>query len=277
MRLCCRGPAAMQRSGRRARHPFRPSLGRPRPWSGQRPATEAACAALLVITPLAAKEQTMSLCRLRLGGTDNLARGRRRVSWSRASRPCGSGRVIGITERPSDPGPSSGCSIEWPRRASPSRPSTGSPTWPPTPRSSASWLSPSCAGGSSATTRSSSRSSASATSRAAARERLLTLAPAVMDRPPAAADGEASTTTPACASPPMAFSSASGWRFPPRTRRQSSSRHLPYPRPFGRAAPGQPRQRHVPTSIATWRHRLVVLLARQLDHCPCCGRWRSGP
>jgi len=41
-----------------------------------------------------------------------------------------------------------------------------------------------------------------------------------------------------------------------------------------RAAPGQRRQRHVPQSIASQRHRLAVLLARQLDLCPCCERRR---
>ena len=65
--------------------------------------------------------------------------------------------------------------------------------------------------------------------------------------------------------------------LPPTRFRQPNSRHLPYPPAFGRAAPSMPRHRHVPTSIATWRHRLAAPLARQLDHCPCCGRWRTDP
>jgi hypothetical protein len=33
----------------------------------------------------------------------------------------------------------------------------------------------------------------------------------------------------------------------------------------------------VPHSIASLRHRLAVLLARQLDLCPCCERDRRQP
>jgi hypothetical protein len=42
-----------------------------------------------------------------------------------------------------------------------------------------------------------------------------------------------------------------------------------------RAALRQRRQRHVPYSIASLRHCLGVLLARQLDLCPCCERRRA--
>ena len=144
------------------------------------------------------------------------------------------------------------------RGASPSRPSTGSPTSPPTRRSSGSSPSPSCAGGSSATTRSSSRSSASATSRAAA--------------------GGAFTTTPALCIAAYGFLVRERATLPPTSVPTARTRDTFLTRDLSAARlPSRARQRHVPTSIATLRHRLAVLLARQLDHCPCCGRWRTEP
>ena len=44
-----------------------------------------------------------------------------------------------------------------------------------------------------------------------------------------------------------------------------------------RGARATPRNATFSNSIATLRHRLAVLLARQLDLCPCCGRSRRGP
>jgi SRSO17 transposase len=69
-----------------------------------------------------------------------------------------------------------------------------------------------------------------------------------------------------------AFSSWSGRGFPLGGSPRVDSRRLAYPPVSGRVGLGLRRQRHVPHSIASLRHRLAVLLARQLDLCPCCGR-----
>lgn len=89
--------------------------------------------------------------------------------------------------------------------------------------------------------------------------------------------GAAFTTTPACASRLTAFSSWNGRGFPLAGSPVVDLRRLAYPRAFGRAAPGLRRQRQVPHSVASLRHRLAVLRARQLDLCPCCGRAKCKP
>jgi DDE superfamily endonuclease len=87
-----------------------------------------------------------------------------------------------------------------------------------------------------------------------------------------APDGAGFITTLPWASRLTAFSSWSGCVFPLQAAAPVDAQRLAYPKVSARAAPGQRRQRHVPHSIASLRHRPAVPLARQLDLCPCCER-----
>jgi hypothetical protein len=51
----------------------------------------------------------------------------------------------------------------------------------------------------------------------------------------------------------------------------SNAKCLPFPRTTSPAVVLRA-QRHVPTSIATLRHRLSYQLIARLGQCPCCGR-----
>ena len=88
-----------------------------------------------------------------------------------------------------------------------------------------------------------------------------------------AAVGVDSIITPACASPPMAFSSLSGWHLPPEAAAPSQGsdcRHAPNPSSSA-AVPIRP-ERHAADSIATIRWHIAIELARRLPRCPCCQR-----
>ena len=97
---------------------------------------------------------------------------------------------------------------------------------------------------------------------------IITLVDAVTTR---GEDGAASTITSPSASPPTASWSPRGRPFPPRRHiAPCSARRLPYPRVGARGdLPLRP-ERHVPTSIATLRRRLIVGITKRLPRCPCC-------
>jgi SRSO17 transposase len=236
---------------------WRPGTGPlpPKPWSGRgRPPTRLRREAGHV--PVAAEELARSLP----AGTWQVVRWREGTKGGLASR------FAALRVRPghrdhdrSAPWPELWLLVEWP--ADEREPTrywlAGQPACRPT-RPWCGWSSwPSCAGGSSAITRNSSRSWAWGTSKGVA--------------------GAGSITMPACASRLTASSSWSGRGFPLAGRPAVDSRRLSYPRASGRGGLGLRRQRHVPHSIASLRHRLAVLLARQLDLCPCCERDQRQP
>src|ERR687896_2022031 len=60
--------------------------------------------------------------------------------------------------------------------------------------------------------------------------------------------------------------------FPPQelAAARRSAKRLAYPEVSDPAAPPLRPERHVPTSIASMRTRLIVALVRTLPRCPCC-------
>src|SRR3979490_827137 len=85
------------------------------------------------------------------------------------------------------------------------------------------------------------------------------------------AGGAASIIMPHSVSPPTASCSPNEAPFPPQDHLPPRSpRDLPYPTVTDPEAPPIRPERHIPTSIATIRRRLIVALARSLPRCPCC-------
>jgi hypothetical protein len=90
--------------------------------------------------------------------------------------------------------------------------------------------------------------------------------------------GADSAITSRSASPPTASSSPRGRPFPPQARvAPCSARNLPFPKAGARGALPLRTARHVPTSIATVRLRLIKGIVKRLPRCPCCHASTSAP